>query len=121
MLLMLLLHSILTSTYSTPVPYIGINLFNIPTLDCTCPDPTTRRTTWNIIKSCLATVFLCTWVAVHQNIPSPTDTQAAIFRRRLKIMFWALVAPEVVIFWAMRQWFGARKVVQMFKGEGVCR
>ncbi|KAF8184820.1 hypothetical protein BJ912DRAFT_974165 [Pholiota molesta] len=25
--------------------------------------------------------------------------------RRLELMFWAIMAPDVIIFWAMRQWF----------------
>ncbi len=29
------------------------------------------RTTSDIVTSCLATIFACTWTAIHPNIPSP--------------------------------------------------
>lgn len=29
------------------------------------------RTIWNIIWSCLVTIFACVWVAIHPNIPQP--------------------------------------------------
>ncbi|TFK65762.1 hypothetical protein BDN72DRAFT_845142 [Pluteus cervinus] len=31
----------------------------------------------------------------------------------MKVTFYALIAPELIIWWAMRQWFGARRVVRM--------
>ena len=36
-----------------------------------CNDLTHCRTIWNIIWSCLVTIFSCTWVAVHPNVPCP--------------------------------------------------
>ncbi|KAJ3576384.1 hypothetical protein NP233_g481 [Leucocoprinus birnbaumii] len=71
------------------------------------------RTLWDIIWSCLATIFACTWVAVHPNIPSPK----ADFRSRLKnkvvIMVYAWIAPECVTMWAMRQLVSARELARI--------
>src|SRR5258708_31531738 len=38
-----------------------------------CDDSHHCRTILNIISSCLATVFLCVWVAIHPNIPAPDE------------------------------------------------
>ncbi|KXN82158.1 hypothetical protein AN958_02967 [Leucoagaricus sp. SymC.cos] len=62
-----------------------------------------QRTTMNILWSCLATIFACTWVAVHPNIPGPRESEWLRFRRRFATMFYAVIAPEVVTLWAMRQ------------------
>jgi hypothetical protein len=31
-------------------------------------------------------------------------------------MFWAIIAPEMIILWAMRQWFGARNLAREYHG-----
>lgn len=74
------------------------------------------RTKINIIWTCLITIFSCTWVAVHPNIPAPETKGIEIALRRLRLMVISLVAPEVVIVWAMRQWIAARKLAHQHKG-----
>jgi hypothetical protein len=66
------------------------------------------RSIYNILWSCLSTIFACTWITVHPNIPAPGDSQWAVLRRRLAIMGYFLLAPEFVIMWAARQHFAAR-------------
>ncbi|KDR79408.1 hypothetical protein GALMADRAFT_1239042 [Galerina marginata CBS 339.88] len=70
-----------------------------------------QRSMWDILWSCLATIFACTWVSVHPNIPPPNEKWYMRPLRRLELMIWAILAPELMILWAMRQWFGARKLV----------
>jgi hypothetical protein len=82
----------------------------------TCDDSFPSRTTWDIIRSCLATVFSCVWVALHPNIPSPEDTWLTINRRRLQLMGITLIAPEFVIMWAMRQWVVSRRLSKVYQG-----
>lgn len=77
------------------------------------------RTLTDILWSCLATIFACSWVSVHPNIPATTDTRMRIVLRRLELMFWAIIAPDVIIFWAMRQWFGARTLAKMYRGKSM--
>jgi len=78
-----------------------------------------ERTLWNIVTGCLATVFACTWVSVHPNMPSPNDGRIRIFMARLELMIWALVVPEMIIFWALRQWIGARRLAKLFEGTAM--
>ena len=82
---------------------------------CICPAD--QRSIWDILWSCLATIFACSWVSVHPNIPAPNETSWRVFLRRLELMFWAVVAPEMVISWAFRQWISARQLEKLHKGE----
>jgi hypothetical protein len=81
-----------------------------------CVDPNGCRTLWNIVWSCLSTIFLCTWVSVHPNIPGPDEERPKITLRRVGIMFAALIAPELVIAWAMRQRALAHELAEKHKG-----
>jgi len=44
------------------------------------------RTVWNIIWSCLVTIFSCTWVAVHPNIPNAEEKWFMTALRRLQLV-----------------------------------
>ena len=75
------------------------------------------RSIYNILWSCLSTIFACTWITVHPNIPAPGDSRWAVLRRRLAIMGYFLLAPEFVIFWAARQYFGARSLTKKHQNK----
>jgi len=77
------------------------------------------KTIWSIIWNCLVTLFACTWVAVHPNILSPYETQFTTVLRHLKIMLLALIAPELVILWAMQQRLMAHSLAQKYHGAFV--
>ena len=76
------------------------------------------RTKEDIIKSCLVTIFACTWVALHPNIPAPEEGWLKVTGRRVGVMIMALIAPEVVIVWALRQHIVARELMES-KHKGV--
>jgi hypothetical protein len=69
---------------------------------------------FSIVWSCLSTVFICAWVSVHPNLPPRSQKHA--FWRRLKLMFWTIVVPELVLAWALRQWYGAKMIADKYKG-----
>ena len=75
------------------------------------------RETSDIVISCLATIFACTWTAVHPNIPSPMDSRWDIFKRRVITMTYALVAPEFITAWALRQYMAAKAIVRAYNSE----
>ncbi|KAG2069410.1 hypothetical protein BDR04DRAFT_690962 [Suillus decipiens] len=59
------------------------------------------------------------YTAVHPNIPSPKYySTLLILRRRLGIVIMALITPELVVTWAMRQWISAHRVTRQFKESG---
>ncbi|KAG1834326.1 hypothetical protein DFJ58DRAFT_719356 [Suillus subalutaceus] len=72
------------------------------------------RTIWSIISSSVLTLFACTYSAIHPNIPSLKESPLRLLRRRLGIMIMALIAPELIVTWAMRQLISARRVTRQF-------
>jgi len=78
----------------------------------------TNRTLWSIVSSCGLTLFACIYSAIHPNIPSPYDGSLRILWRRCGIMIMALIAPELIAAWAIRQWISARILTTQFKESG---
>ena len=87
--------------------------------------PAGDRTVWGILWSSLTTLFACTWVACHPNIPGLDETWLQRKARRLRLFVIALLAPEVVVMCAIRQFFAAREMgMEMqafFKEPGIKR
>ncbi|KAF8869882.1 hypothetical protein CPB84DRAFT_1803306 [Gymnopilus junonius] len=90
------------------------------TLQQQLPSPSyqNQRSLWDILWGCLATIFACTWVSVHPNIPDPNDGIFRILLRRLELMLWATLVPELVLFWALRQFMGAYMISRSFRAYG---
>ena len=76
-------------------------------------DTDAGRTVWDILWSCLATTFAVTWVSVHPNVPFLEETSWMVLKRRVFLMVLALLAPEVMIMWAFKQWRGAVMMKEM--------
>jgi hypothetical protein len=85
------------------------------------PSPTTSdatpktRSVFDIFWSCWLTIFICTWKSIHPNIPPPGQGPLSAFLRRLTLMFWALIVPELILTWAVKQWLAARAIENEFK------
>lgn len=56
------------------------------------------------------TIFTCTWVAMHPNLPGPNEKWSTITLRRSQLTLIALIAPEIVVMFAMRQRIAAEKL-----------
>lgn len=72
------------------------------------------RTVYSIVQSCLLTIFACVWTSAHPNINGPRDSGWVCLKRRAVIMLCTVLAPELVLFWALRQYAGAKKLVQEY-------
>ena len=62
------------------------------------PSPNTRGT-FDILSTCIITLLLCVWTAVHLNVPPP----GSVWQPRLRKGGWlilALLAPEMVAYTA---------------------
>ncbi|KAF9460305.1 hypothetical protein BDZ94DRAFT_1137939, partial [Collybia nuda] len=68
------------------------------------------RTITGIVWSCIATLVACTWVSVHPNVPDIYHGRMSLAFHRFKLMLLAIIAPEVIVLWALRQRMVARKV-----------
>ena len=103
----------------------SINASPIPSFDklssesTRCTDLTHCRTVWSIIWSCLTTIFSCTWVATHPNIPCPRKRSLVVSfaEHRLPLFVCALLVPEYVLAWAIRQYLRARDLAKDNRGE----
>ncbi|KAJ7117540.1 hypothetical protein C8R44DRAFT_559740, partial [Mycena epipterygia] len=67
------------------------------------------RRLFDIIWGCLTTIFACTWVSVHPNVPPPNQGQLSLLWRRLRVMLIAILAPEIMVGFAARQFMAARR------------
>ncbi|KAJ7077740.1 hypothetical protein C8R44DRAFT_755073 [Mycena epipterygia] len=74
-----------------------------------CDDINSCRRPFDIVWGCLTTIFACTWVSVHPNVPPPDQSRLALFWRRLKLMLIAVIAPELMVGFAARQLWAARR------------
>lgn len=59
------------------------------------PEPGSRGT-WSIIASCLTTISLCIWSALHLNMPTWIDSVWRIAWRKFVWLLCGLFAPELV-------------------------
>ena len=128
MLILLFIYYLVRGTYIDASPIPSIDNRSLAGIRCT--DLTHCRTIWNIVWSCLATIFSCTWVAVHPNIPCPKRREAngwierciwnpllSFAEHRLPLFICALLVPEYVLAWAIRQFLSARKIAKANKSE----
>jgi hypothetical protein len=113
MLLILTVSILVNYIQAHPIPTVNIDQ---------CPPSADRdtRSIWNILWSSLVTLFACIWVAVHPNVPAFADGTLAKLKQRAKLLLTAVIAPEIIIMFAMRQWVCARDVMQseFARGEG---
>lgn len=68
------------------------------------------RGTWSILSSCIITISLCVWTAVHLNIPEHQRTRGQLWRK-MKWLILGLVAPEMVAYVAWHQRQEAKKLL----------
>ena len=126
MLFIILLYYLALSIHTSPIPPNICHSLE----SSSCADLTHSRTIWNIIWSCLATIFSCTWVAVHLNMPCPKQREAKNHFQRwiqnpllsfgehcLPLFICALLVPEYVLAWAIRQYMVAQKIARNNKGK----
>ena len=117
--LVYLFHASGFQTHASPLTILLTESSSNATVSITpaCICPADQRSIWDILWSCLATLLACSWVSVHPNIPSPDESRWRIFLRRLELIFWAIIGPETIITWALRQWLDARRLEKLYKGE----
>ena len=99
------------TTHGSPIPTATYDL-QARYVNQPCNELDRCRTKANIVLTCLITVLACTWISVRPNIPSPDDSKPKVALRRVGIIICALIAPELVVLWAMRQRVAARKLAK---------
>ncbi|KAI0201728.1 hypothetical protein F4808DRAFT_459498 [Astrocystis sublimbata] len=76
------------------------------------------RGTLSLLFSCLLTLALCVWSAVHLNLPEFQESEYHYLYRYLKWSILGVFGPELVIWAAWRQFISARALTKMInKGD----
>jgi len=84
-------------------------------------DACSKRTMFDITWGCVSTTIICAWAAIHPNIP-PREGPFKGILRRSELMFWTIVAPEILPVWALSQLLAAKTVRDVYNhGKGMLR
>lgn len=75
------------------------------------------RGTLSLLWSCFATILLCTWNAIHPNIPAQSNNELFTFGERIADLITGLLAPEVFAVEAVHRYTDAKKLKSMV-GQG---
>lgn len=92
---------------------------NLDEGDKSCRDLGHCRSIWDIVWGCVATIFSCTWVALHLNIPKQGKGRLWNLGRRLVAFGIALIAPELIIMEAYGQRTSAQTIASEYKGISI--
>ena len=112
---------------------------NTLTLDCfptfvalncssSMPDSTQSNVGWvmedtrgtaSLLLSCLSTILICTWSAVHPNVPPEGHSMWQSLRYRSTFVLLTLVAPEYVAACALRERSVARRLTKQMQKYSV--
>lgn len=79
-----------------------------------------QRSSWGIIWSCMGVFIICSWKCTHLNLPTLAESQANWYTplawlkhmRKLNLMFITIIAPEVVVGIAARDYAYAKEEVK---------
>ena len=117
------LHSMMLFVFTIFIFIHHIQAYPILTLDLDRSPPSTcadTRSIWTIIWSSLVTLFACIWIAVHPNVSGPAHgiLEKLISKQRMKLLLTAIIAPEFIVLFAMRQWVCARNAMKSKFGKG---
>ncbi|KAK0652743.1 hypothetical protein B0T16DRAFT_369522 [Cercophora newfieldiana] len=78
------------------------------------PEPS-ERGTFGILSTCIITLGLCVWTAIHLNVPA-RNGQMQQFLRKVGWMVFGFLAPELVAFTAIQQYATATKLSKEIAG-----
>lgn len=70
------------------------------------------RGTFSLVISCVLTLGLCVWSALHLNIPAKSETRQQYWLRRVKWSICGVLIPEIVVLLAWRQWTSAGRLTR---------
>ncbi len=76
------------------------------------------RGTLSLIISCVLTLILCVWSALHLNVPSSSQTPLASLIAQFRWIVTGVYAPELVVFTAWRQWSSAKILSNLVERQG---
>lgn len=76
------------------------------------------RGTFSLIASCVLTMGLCVWTAMHLNLPPKNSSQCTTWLRTSRWALTGIFAPELVLFVAWRQYISAKVLLDNIREYG---
>ena len=70
-----------------------------------CNDIHSCRTLLSIIYGCLATIFACTWVSYHPDVPNRTHSACRVRAVHFLAVVISFLVPELTVAKAASQWW----------------
>ncbi|KAF8318578.1 uncharacterized protein EI90DRAFT_2978743, partial [Cantharellus anzutake] len=106
------------NAYAAPIlPYPPLNATSLSiNISEACNDLRNCRTMWNLVYSCLLTIFICVWTAVHPEVVEEDRGRMDLIglivggRDRFGLMRSSLIFPEVVVAMAWYEFSFAWKI-----------
>ncbi|OJJ06494.1 hypothetical protein ASPVEDRAFT_56117 [Aspergillus versicolor CBS 583.65] len=70
------------------------------------------RSSWDIVWTCLTTIFACTWTILHQNVPPRSASENLV--TAIKLVRWTMtfLAPELLFLVALNELWSARSLAR---------
>ena len=85
------------------VPDRNLTAFQTEYAPSFVPDPDGRGT-WSLLYSCIFTLVLCVWTAIHPNLPDLYTSETHKYRLKVVWVFVAILAPEIGVLTAFKQY-----------------
>ncbi|MCJ1455871.1 hypothetical protein MMC28_006228 [Mycoblastus sanguinarius] len=80
--------------------------------------PNSGRGTFDILSSCLLTIFLCCWTSVCVNIPATTESKLERFLDKAKLAAVGILGPDFLCIIAIGQYESAKRSLNDFHKAG---
>ena len=92
---------------AAPVETSAADSTQVPAFVGYVSEPNVRGTT-SLVVSCILTLILCVWSALHLNVPEQDSSRVFHIIQVIRWIITGVYAPELVVFTAWRQWASAR-------------
>ncbi|EEB98059.1 hypothetical protein MPER_02499 [Moniliophthora perniciosa FA553] len=112
---MLLLYTLARPILTRSAAEFNATLAEPNTSIAQCNDLGQCRSLSDVLWTCASVIFICTWVAVHPNVPHPKDRTMIRWVKDLLVTFFALIAPELMMLWSMRQYQASQLVWKKYE------
>ncbi|KAL4912691.1 hypothetical protein BDW62DRAFT_194079 [Aspergillus aurantiobrunneus] len=63
------------------------------------------RSSWDLVWTCLTTIFACTWTVLHQPVAGRNKSEATIVASKLTVWIFTFLAPEMLVLEASQQFW----------------
>ena len=84
------------------------------------PDPNGRGT-FTLVSSCVLTLIICVYSAMHLNVPPRHESIIQFWVRNIRWALLGIFGPELVVFIAWKQYLSAKSLVRRAQREPLVR